>query len=327
MRSPTSKGTSIGSGPTSHAVDKFGAGGAILLVDDSSGFFRADLMVAADKVTPATMAFLIEHSSGFICAAMSGARADRLDLPLIPRSDGDLVANRRFSVAVDASDGVSTGISAIDRTRTVNLLATDGTRPDQLSRPGHVMVLRADVGGRGAAAVAVRLCRITGRAAVAVIAPLMFEGNDDVENRRSAQSLAGALQVPVLRAADVYAHENSAELGGEWRSLVVDGACGDVLVRAFGRLGEGGTPFVGVFGRCPDHGELERSREELTEWETIVERHGLGIVVFGTSCQNCCVPTGSVSPDEHLGSIDSIVGALGITDFRLLTVRTASGSR
>lgn len=94
------------------------------------------------QVTPEAIAFLVNHSSGIICVAMPKARLDELELPLMVESKENEEAMRTaFTITVDAREGVSTGVSADDRTRTIRLLADPATKPSDLSRPGHIFPL------------------------------------------------------------------------------------------------------------------------------------------------------------------------------------------
>lgn len=105
-----------------------------------------DLVVAAESVTTESVAFLVRHTSGFVCVALPGADCDRLRLPpMYPFSDDP--ARGRFTVTVDAAAGVSTGISAGDRALTIRLLGCAATTAADLVRPGHVVPCRVAEGG------------------------------------------------------------------------------------------------------------------------------------------------------------------------------------
>ncbi len=126
------------------AAAEIAAGRAVVVIDDRQD--EAALVFAAQCATPALVAFTIRYGSGMLCVPMIGERLDDLLLPPMcginqnPRGTA-------YTVSVDASDGVSTGISAIDRARTIRLLAAGDTHAGQLSRPGHVLPLRACPGG------------------------------------------------------------------------------------------------------------------------------------------------------------------------------------
>ncbi|WP_179475231.1 3,4-dihydroxy-2-butanone-4-phosphate synthase [Mycolicibacterium vinylchloridicum] len=140
------------------AIIAIGRGDFVVLLHSDSPDSEGDLVLAASHTTARAMAFLIRHCSGFACVAMPGDRLDALEIPMMfpGRADG-LSAN--MAVTVDAVNGTTTGISANDRAATVRALAHPGTRPADLTRPGHVLPLRAstntlfDHAGRAEAAV------------------------------------------------------------------------------------------------------------------------------------------------------------------------------
>ncbi|MDR6318485.1 3,4-dihydroxy-2-butanone 4-phosphate synthase [Actinoplanes couchii] len=128
------------------AVADIAAGRPVVVVDDAGRENEGDLVIAAEWVTPEMIAFMMTQCRGLICAPMTSAMLDRLEI-------GDMVDQNTerhgtaFTVSVDAREGITTGISAIDRSRTIRLLVDNATRPDDLVRPGHVFPLRALAGG------------------------------------------------------------------------------------------------------------------------------------------------------------------------------------
>ncbi|WP_162834407.1 3,4-dihydroxy-2-butanone-4-phosphate synthase, partial [Amycolatopsis circi] len=153
--------------PVPAALEALGRGGIVVVVDDEDRENEGDLVMAAEFADPASIAFFVRHTSGFLCVAMPEEQADRLGLPpMIPPSANSDAHRTAFAVACDAADGVSTGISATDRARTARILAAPGTRPEDLARPGHVLPLRARPGGvlerAGHTEATVDLCRLAG---------------------------------------------------------------------------------------------------------------------------------------------------------------------
>jgi 3,4-dihydroxy 2-butanone 4-phosphate synthase/GTP cyclohydrolase II len=143
------------------------AGRAIVVVDDESRENEGDLVCAAQFATPDMINFMAVYARGLICLAMTGARLDELDLPLMVSNNTD--SNQTaFTVSIDASPslGVTTGISAEDRARTIQVTINPATRPLDLRRPGHVFPLRAREGGvlkrAGHTEAAVDLSRLAG---------------------------------------------------------------------------------------------------------------------------------------------------------------------
>src|SRR3954470_16508402 len=128
------------------AIQDIANGKLVIVTDDETRENEGDLIMAASKATPETVNMMIRYCSGIICVPTYEAQLKRLGL-------GPMVANNRdsyrtdFTVTVDAAQGISTGISAIDRTTTIRLVADPATRPDQLVQPGHVFPLRCRPGG------------------------------------------------------------------------------------------------------------------------------------------------------------------------------------
>lgn len=153
-----------GAGPIERvraALSELAAGRPVVVVDDD----RGDLVLAAEFATPQLMSFMVRHTSGFVCVAITEDDADRLDLPLMIRADRGRPSGAQC-VAVDARIGVGTGISAADRARTIRLLAAPATDAADLVRPGHVVPLRVGsdgvLGRRGHAEAAVDLAGLAG---------------------------------------------------------------------------------------------------------------------------------------------------------------------
>ena len=161
------------------ALDELRAGRPVLVADSPDRENEADVIFAASNVSTEWVAWTIRHSSGYLCAPMPAARADALALPLmVPHSQDP--RRTAYTVTVDAATGVTTGISAADRTRTLAVLADPASGPVDLIRPGHVLPLRAVAGGvlhrAGHTEAAVDLVRLAGLGEVAGIAELV---NDD----------------------------------------------------------------------------------------------------------------------------------------------------
>ena len=133
------------------ALAELAAGRAVIVVDDEDRENEGDLIFAAEKATPELVSFMVRYTSGYVCVGLTEAECDRLDLPPMHHTNSDSFRTA-FTVTVDAKAGISTGISAADRARTIALLADPATEPGDLVRPGHVLPLRA----RGAGCCAAR---------------------------------------------------------------------------------------------------------------------------------------------------------------------------
>lgn len=182
------------------ALDALRHGRPVLVTDDADRENEGDVVLAAETLTEEWMVWTIRHTSGFVCAPMPGAWADRLALPLMVTANADPLRTA-YTVTVDASRGVTTGISAADRTHTIRTLAGPDAEAADLIRPGHVLPLRAKDGGvltrPGHTEAAVDLCRLAGLAPVAAIGELV---RDDGAMMRlpDVLDLAAEHQLPVL---------------------------------------------------------------------------------------------------------------------------------
>jgi 3,4-dihydroxy 2-butanone 4-phosphate synthase/GTP cyclohydrolase II len=165
--------------PIEEVLESFRQGRPIIVTDDANRENEGDLILAAEKATAETLSFMIRYTSGVICVPMEGADLDRLELPLMTLRNNEAMRTA-YTISVDAKSGVTTGISAADRTRTIRLLSDPQTRADDLVRPGHVFPLRYREGGvlrrAGHTEAAVDLARLAGLRPAGVLAEVV---NDD----------------------------------------------------------------------------------------------------------------------------------------------------
>ncbi|NKL77121.1 3,4-dihydroxy-2-butanone-4-phosphate synthase [Rhizobium leguminosarum] len=161
------------------AISAIARGEMVVVVDDQDRENEGDIVVAADAVTPETIAFMMTHARGLICVAMEGERLDALDIPLMVPNNTES-HKTAFTVSVDYLKGTTTGISAADRAATVSALVDDRAEPADFARPGHIFPLRANprgvLGRPGHTEAAVDLARLAGRIPAGVICEV---ANDD----------------------------------------------------------------------------------------------------------------------------------------------------
>lgn len=161
------------------AIEAIRRGEMIILVDDEDRENEGDLVVAAETVRPEDINFMAKYGRGLICLATTGERLRELEIPLMV-SDNSAQFGTAFTVSIEAATGVTTGISASDRARTVQVAMDDATRPSDLVRPGHIFPLRAQAGGvlvrTGQTEGSVDLARLAGLKPGAVICEIL---NDD----------------------------------------------------------------------------------------------------------------------------------------------------
>ncbi len=152
------------------------AGRMIIVTDDEDRENEGDLVMAAEKITPEAVNFMATHGRGLICVPITDERADALGLERMARENRE-THKTDFTVAVDAAAGISTGISAADRARTIRVLADPASRPADLVQPGHMFPLRAKQGGvlrrAGHTEASVDLARMAGLQPAAVICEIM----------------------------------------------------------------------------------------------------------------------------------------------------------
>ena len=159
-------------------IEDLKAGKMIILVDDPDRENEGDLAFAAEKTTPEKINFMITHGKGWVCLALEGKICDRLELPLqVAQNTSRFGTN--FTVTIEAKEGVTTGISAKDRAKTILTAVDDNAKPTDLVRPGHIPPLRAKDGGvlvrAGQTEGIVDLCRIAGLKPAGVICEILDE--------------------------------------------------------------------------------------------------------------------------------------------------------
>src|SRR3982751_2560777 len=161
------------------AIDEIRAGRMIVVVDDEDRENEGDLTLAAEKVTPEAINFMAKYGRGLVCLALTEDRLDHLRIgPMTAENTSNY--GTAFCEAVDAREGVTTGISAYDRARTIQVAVDPKSRPSDLVRPGHMFPLRARKGGvlvrAGQTEASVDLARLAGMIPAGVICEIM---NDD----------------------------------------------------------------------------------------------------------------------------------------------------
>jgi 3,4-dihydroxy 2-butanone 4-phosphate synthase/GTP cyclohydrolase II len=160
------------------AIEDFKAGKFVIIVDDEDRENEGDLVIASQFATPESINFMTQHARGLICVSMDHRMVDRLELPMmVPPSRNKSGFGTGFTISVEAREGVTTGISAFDRARTIQVLADPNSQPDDLVMPGHIFPLRAQPGGvlarGGQTEASVDLARLAGLTPSGVICEIM----------------------------------------------------------------------------------------------------------------------------------------------------------
>ena len=243
------------------AIADIAAGRAIVVVDDASRENEGDVVFAASKATPELLAFTIRYARGLICVPMLGEDLDRLQVPPMT-SDNQEHMGTAFTISVDARDGITTGISAADRARTIRTLVDSATEPYEIVRPGHVFPLRYAEGGvlrrAGHTEAAVDLARLAGLTAAGVVAEI-FNDDGTMARRPQLRAFADKHGLTLISIAQLIEYRRHSErtvrrvvqtrvpnAHGEWRAFgylnSVDGTEHVALV--LGDLAEPGSADV-----------------------------------------------------------------------------------
>ncbi len=293
------------------AIADIAAGRAVVVVDDASRENEGDIVFAAAKATPALLAFTIRYARGLICVPMVGSDLDRLQLPPMT-SDNQEHMGTAFTISVDARDGISTGISAADRARTIRTLVDSATEPYEIVRPGHVFPLRyAECGvlkRPGHTEAAVDLARIAGLTPAGVVAEIF---NDDGTMARLPQLRAFADDhgLALISIAQLVEYRRRSEqvvkrvVGtrlpnefGEWRALgylnSLDGTehlallLGDIGAAASGAAAQAAQPgiLVRMHSECLTGDVFGSQRcdcgDQLRAAMAMIAAEGRGIVLY-----------------------------------------------
>lgn len=189
------------------AIAEIAAGRPVILVDDTDRENEADLVMAAEHVTPQWMARFIRDCSGIVCLCLDREAADRLDLPMMTAHNTN-AHGTPFTVSIEARTGVTTGVSALDRATTVLAAIRDGAQASDLARPGHIFPLRAHdarvLGRRGHTEGSVSLAELAGLKPAAILCELMNEDGTMMRGATLAEYAAnhGFVTVSVAEIAD-----------------------------------------------------------------------------------------------------------------------------
>ncbi len=285
------------------AVADIAAGKAVIVVDDEDRENEGDLIFAAELATPELVAFMVRYTSGYVCVPMEDADCDRLDLPPMFHTNQDK-RGTAYTVTVDAREGVSTGISATDRARTIRLLASPDSAATDFSRPGHVVPLRAREGGvlrrTGHTEAAVDLARMAGLHPAGVLCEVVSQKDEgDMARLEELRLFASEHGLALISIADLVAYRRRTETQvrrvaeaqiptdhGIFRAVgydsVLDGIEHIALVR--GDIGDGQDVLVRVHSECLT-GDVFGSRRcdcgpQLDAALAAVAEQGRGVVLY-----------------------------------------------
>lgn len=287
--------------PIEEAIEAIARGEFLVVIDDVDRENEGDLIIAADKVTPEAIAFMVRYTSGLICMPVLGERLDDLHLPLMVADNTD-IHRTSFTVSVDFTPGTTTGISAEDRATTIKAMIDPATRPSEMARPGHVFPLRYCEGGvlrrPGHTEAAVDLSRLAGLYPAGVLCEIV---NDDGTMARGAdlERFAKEHGIFLVTIADLIAYRRQIEQlvtrtsevtlptpQGEFRAIGYrdhfEGA--EHLALVHGDIHDGSSVLVRIHSECLT-GDVFRSRrcdcgDQLEMAMTEIVSVGAGVVVY-----------------------------------------------
>lgn len=285
------------------AIADIAAGKAVVVVDDEDRENEGDLIFAADLATPELVAFMVRYTSGYICVSISEENADRLDLPPMFRVNQDR-RGTAYAVTVDAREGISTGISAADRSHTIRLLADPETNAADLARPGHIVPLRARDGGvlrrPGHTEAAVDLATLAGLAPAGVLCEVVSEKDPaGMARGEELRVFADEHGLALISIADLIAYRRrfdklvervaSARVPlryGEFTAVGYSSSYDDRehVAFVFGEIGAGEDVLVRVHSECLTGDVFGSLRcdcgPQLDAALAAVAREGRGIVLY-----------------------------------------------
>ena len=277
-------------------------GKMVIVVDDEDRENEGDVTIAAEKVTPEAINFMARHARGLVCLSLSEERVKELDLPLMV-SDNTSPYNTAFTVSIEAKEGVTTGISAYDRAKTILTAIDPETKPDDLARPGHVFPLEAKSGGVlvrvGHTEASMDLARLAGFKPAGVICEVM---KDDGTMARlpDLEIFAEQHGLKIASIADLIKYEMRNETlvkrvvetklptryGGEFRLIAYDNVLDDKEHLAFvkGDISADDEVLVRVHSECLTGDVFGSLRcdcgEQVHTAMSMIEKEGKGVLLY-----------------------------------------------
>ena len=286
------------------ALAAYKNGDLIIVTDDADRENEGDLMILAEKATAEKVAFMVRHTTGILCVAMTQERARTLHLPLMVEENQDS-KKTAFTVSVDYKPGITTGVSAQERSNTVRALADLSVVASDFIRPGHVFPLIADNGGLAARGghteAGVALSQIVGAQPLCLLSEIV---NDDGSMARgqSLTAFATEHQIPVISVAELKAYvqanpvapiKSAPEFVFEWAQLPLRTGMWKIAtfpglrqrehaVIAFGAAGE--HPMVRIHSECFTGDVVHSQRcdcgEQLEASINLIQEHGYGYIIY-----------------------------------------------
>jgi 3,4-dihydroxy 2-butanone 4-phosphate synthase/GTP cyclohydrolase II len=284
------------------AIEEIKTGRMIILVDDEDRENEGDLCMAAEKVTPDAINFMAKYGRGLVCLAMSNAMIDKLDLPMMVDNNTSAFQTG-FTVSIEARCGVTTGISAADRARTIHTAVADNAKPSDLVRPGHIFPLRAREGGVmvrvGQTEGSVDLARMAGLKPAGVICEIMDE-DGTMARMPALEKFSQEHGIGICTIADLveYRMKNEAfvhraaesviptQHGGEFRMIAFENDVDQLLHVALvkGQIEPEKPVMVRVHSECMTGDIFGSLRcdcgDQLHKAMSMIEKEGVGVILY-----------------------------------------------
>jgi 3,4-dihydroxy 2-butanone 4-phosphate synthase/GTP cyclohydrolase II len=284
------------------AIEEIKAGRMVILVDDEDRENEGDLCMAAEKVTPEAINFMAKYGRGLICLAMSNTMIDKLDLPMMVDNNTSAFQTG-FTVSIEARCGVTTGISAADRARTIHTAVADNAKPSDLVRPGHIFPLRAREGGVmvrvGQTEGSVDLARMAGLKPAGVICEIMDE-DGTMARMPALEKFSQEHGIGICTIADLveYRMKNEAFVhraaesviptrhGGEFRMIAFENDVDQLLHVALvkGQIEPEKPVMVRVHSECMTGDIFGSLRcdcgDQLHKAMSMIEKEGVGVILY-----------------------------------------------
>lgn len=281
------------------ALEGFKRGGFVIVTDDADRENEGDLFLLASNATTEKIGFMIRHTSGVICVAMTEERSRQLHLPLMVKQNQD-TKRTAFTVTVDVKHGISTGISAEERANTIRALADANSTAEDFIRPGHIFPLISAEGGlaarRGHTEAVVEMCLRVGETPVGVISEIVNEDGSMMRGAAllefakkfdipmiSIEELSKTLAPTKLRSSEQFEWAKLPRANANWRIATHSGQGG--VTHAVMALGElSGETLVRVHSECLTGDVLGSLRcdcgDQLALAQEEIERGGSGVIIY-----------------------------------------------
>jgi 3,4-dihydroxy 2-butanone 4-phosphate synthase/GTP cyclohydrolase II len=284
------------------ALDEFAQGKFLIVTDDESRENEGDLIVLAEKVTPEQTAFMVRHTTGILCVAIDRATARRLELPLMYESNQD---KRRtaFTVSVDLIDGITTGVSAHERTLTIQALSNPATQANEFSRPGHIFPLIAHPQGLSARGghteAGVALAQLVGAKPAALLSEIVAE-DGSMARGAGLRAFANEHRITTITIEELttywqthYQEDNHSELKLNWVDVQLPEGLWQIATysvlksrdHVIARFGTSDVkPLVRVHSECFTGDVMGSLRcdcgDQLTISKKLIAAHGSGYIIY-----------------------------------------------